>query len=96
MNGKEEDIKSNMTDEEFDVLDELYFLQSFTYLLNEIGMKEDKLKSTLVDLCEKGWVKSYSSPTEQVVFERSNFEESFANYYYLASKAGLMAHNSNF
>lgn len=96
MNGKEEDIKSSMTDDEFDVLDELYFLQSYAYLKIETRISEQKLKAILADLLEKGWVKLYSSPIEQVEFEQSDFDAHFANYYYLASKAGLMAHNSNF
>jgi hypothetical protein len=82
-----------MTNAEFDVLDELYFLQTYEYLTKSLNMSDEKLKSTLKKLVEKGWVKCYRSPTEEIAFESESFETAFCNYYYLASKQGLLAHN---
>ena len=83
-----------MTEIEFEVLDELYFLQSYQYLINTLKMEDDNLKETLSILITKGWVRCYRSPTEEVDFEHSIFEKNYRNYHYLASKAGLLAHNS--
>ena len=83
-----------MTEIEFEVLDELYFLQSYQYLINTLKIGDDILKSTLQELISKGWVRCYSSPSEEVDFELSVFAKEFKNYQYLASKAGLLAHNS--
>ncbi len=82
-----------MTDIEFDVLDELYFIQSYDYLAKTLDLDTAKLKSTIKKLLEKGWVKCYSSPVEEIVFESGQFEQGFWNYYYLASREGLLAHN---
>ena len=82
-----------MTNDEFDVLDELYFLQSYEYLANTLDLSATKLKATLKTLLEKGWVKWYRSPIEEIDFESHQFEQDFWNYYYLASKEGLRAHN---
>jgi len=85
-----------MTEIEFDVLDELYFLQSYRYLINTLNMEDGALKETLFELIEKGWLRCYSSPTEEIQVEKSVFEKKYSDYHYLASKAGLLAHNSNF
>ena len=85
-----------MTETEFDVLDELYFLQSYNYLRTTLNIGDEILKDTLQKLTVKGWVKCYSSPTEELEFDSSTFENNYRNYYYLASKAGLLAHNSIF
>lgn len=85
-----------MTDFEFDVLDELYFLQPYSYLLKTMKMDDLKVKSTLKDLLKKGWVKCYKSPSEELDTDQVDYENCFAEYHYLASKAGLFAHNSNF
>ena len=85
-----------MTNVEFDVLDELYFLLSYKVLVKTLDMNEDVLKSTLGNLLKRGWVKCYISPTEEIEFNIINFKKEYWNYHYLATKAGLMAHNSNF
>ena len=84
-----------MTDIEFDIIDELYFLQPYEYLIRALKLKDGTLKDALYDLVSKGWVRCYSSPTEEVFFEKSSFEKDYWNYHYLASKEGLLAHNSN-
>ena len=85
-----------MTDNEFDLLDELYFLQSYPYLVKTLNMSEDVIHSTLDILLKKGWIKCYISPTEEIDFDISKFEKEYWNYHYLATKAGLLAHNSNY
>ncbi|NJN24718.1 MAG: hypothetical protein HC819_01350 [Cyclobacteriaceae bacterium] len=84
-----------MTNNEFEVLDELYFLQSYTYLAKTLELDDHKLKTTLRQLLEKKWVKCFASPMEELDFEPGKFENDFWNYYYLASKEGLLAHNGN-
>ena len=85
-----------MTNIEFDILDELYFLQSYEYLIRTLRLNDTILKESLQELIEKGWVKCFSSPMEEKIFESSEFEKDYWNYHYLATKAGLLAHNSNF
>ncbi len=85
-----------MTNIEFDILDELYFIQSYDFLVHTLKLNDKLLKKSLRDLIERGWVTCYSSLTEELAFESDEFEKDYWNYHYLATKAGLMAHNSNF
>jgi DNA-binding MarR family transcriptional regulator len=85
-----------MTDEEFDVLDELYFLQSFDDLAKSVNFSTKELKDILRALIKKGWLRFYVNPSDEISFEAKRFEKDYHKYYYLASKEGLLAHNSNF
>lgn len=85
-----------MTTIEFDVLDELYFLQSYEDLIKTLKLPDKAIKEALLELIKKGWLKCYISPTEELPFESAEFERDYRNYHYLATKAGLLAHNSNF
>ena len=85
-----------MTTIEFDVLDELYFLQSYKDLIKILKLPDKAIKEVLQELLKKGWVKCYISPTEELIFQSTEFERDYRNYHYLATKAGLLAHNSNF
>ena len=82
-----------MTDQEFDVLDELYFVISFEALREQVGIEENDLKETLKGLLEKQWVKCLQSVDEEVE-GRPDFEDKYSEYYYLATKKGLFAHNT--
>jgi hypothetical protein len=52
------------------------------------------LKNTLKAMIEKGWVKCFLNQFSEVVSSTEGFEDNFRNYYYLATKEGLLAHNS--
>lgn len=84
-----------MSDLEYDVLDELYFVQSFSGLMETTDLEEKELKPILLKLLNKGWIRCYKTVSEEVPTAEVDFELEFRNYFYLASKAGLLAHNSN-
>ena len=83
----------NMTDLEFDVLDELYFVQPYDYLLSELELEDAELKAALMQLVEKGWVKCFLSMQEEALSHELQMDEKYREYFYLATKEGLMAHN---
>lgn len=83
-----------MTDKEFDTLDELYFTISYESLKSKLSMEDKELKSELLGLMGKGWVKCLHKLTDEEICDLENFEEEYKNYNYLATKAGLLAHNS--
>jgi hypothetical protein len=83
-----------MTDLEFDLLDELYFVKSYPEIRKALEWEDEKILSTLKTLLEKGWIRCYFSPTEEIMNEEIHLEGNFMKYYYLASKDGLFAHNS--
>lgn len=84
-----------MTDLEFDVLDELYFVQSFDYLHKTLNINDLEIKNILKALLSKGWIKCFYQDRDEVVIETElDFENKYAQYAYLATKEGLLAHNS--
>lgn len=82
-----------MTDEEFDVLDELYFVQPFSHLVEELSMNADRLRAVLAALLKKGWIKCFYNMSDEVFERELDFENQFEHYFYLATKQGLLAHN---
>lgn len=83
-----------MTDEEFDLMDELYFVQSYDYLKQELDWEDEKLLVILQKLFEKEWINCFSSPDEEV-FNNPDIPKEGKTYYYLASKKGLLDHNAS-
>lgn len=83
-----------MTDEEFDVLDEMYFVQSFEELVKLTGKHTAELIPILDCLYQRGWIKVLRTMEEEVSPEQVDLKNKAGSYFYLASKAGLKAHNS--
>lgn len=83
-----------MSDLEFDVLDELYFVQSYSWLIDATGFEDELLKKVLKKLVSKKWIKCLSSMTEDIPYDDLDFDKDFRNIYYLATKSGLLAHNT--
>lgn len=82
-----------MTDLEYDVLDELYFVIPFSQLQHTLELEEGELKNVLQTLLRKEWVKCYSSQTNELSADETDFATQFKKYFYLATKAGLLAHH---
>ncbi|MBU2913882.1 MULTISPECIES: hypothetical protein [Reichenbachiella] len=83
-----------MSDHEYDVLDELYFLVSFQELKTSVGMEEDELLSVLTKLQKKDWIKCFEEPDVELESKDVDLEINFRKYHYLATKTGLKAHTS--
>lgn len=82
-----------MSDEEFDLLDELYFVQPFEYLQSSLGWEEGLILKTLDSLYQKGMIKCLTEP-DQERFDAVNIFQEGINLFFLATKKGLMAHNT--
>lgn len=82
-----------MTNDEFDLLDELYFLQSYQYLKSSLEWEDHKLLENLAQLLEKGWIRCYVAP-ENEIFDALPLTDKGKTYYYLATKEGLLNHNT--
>lgn len=83
-----------MTDLEFQVLDELYFVKQFEVLQSETALAEPALRNALQQLLEKEYIKCLKSPAEEVFADELNFAQDYRQYFYLATKKGLLAHNT--
>lgn len=82
-----------MNDNEFDLLDELYFVQPFSYLSKILGWDDQKILVTLQSLHSKGYIKCLFAPDDEV-FGEVDFEGEGKDLFYLATKKGLMDHNA--
>ncbi|HSF53025.1 MAG TPA: hypothetical protein VLA71_04710 [Algoriphagus sp.] len=82
-----------MSDAEFDLLDELYFVQPYNYVKESLGWEDQVLLETLDALYQEGMIKCLSSPDEERFDEVDIYSEG-KNLYFLATKKGLMAHNA--
>jgi hypothetical protein len=82
-----------MSDEEFDLLDELYFVQPYAILQEALGWPDLQLLNTLTLLKDKGWIKCFVAP-DQECFEDIDLHELGKVLLYLATKKGLMAHTT--
>ena len=82
-----------MTEKEFELIDELYFLISFEQLQGLLDWEERELAALLEDIFKKGWLRCYNHAGEQLSDELIDIPSSYMKYNYLATKAGLKAHN---
>ena len=82
-----------MSENEFDVIDQLYFVTSFEDLLELTGLKESVLLDTLADLISKSWVKCLVDPDNEISVTTEELKINYGKYQYLATKQGMLAHN---
>ena len=83
-----------MTDLEYEIMDELYFVISFNDLQQKLSLEEMQLKLSLGNLLDLGYVKCFTNVSDEIPNEEIDFENNYRIYHYLASKEGLFAHNS--
>lgn len=82
-----------MNDLEFEVLDQLYFITPFAELLGQCGLEKDILLKVLQELMAKKWIKVFEGHIEILETQSNHIHEKFESLSFLASKAGLLAHN---
>ena len=84
-----------MTDQEFDILDELYFVTSYAELQEKTGLPHAELREGLRGLISMNYAKCLYPDQDTVVpFDPEHFAVEGENYFFLATKAGLLTHNS--
>ncbi|MDX5438015.1 MAG: hypothetical protein LPK03_12510 [Pontibacter sp.] len=84
-----------MSDNEFDILDELYFVTSYPDLKRTLSLTDQELCAALQSLIQQGYVRiHYPDQDTEHTYDAQTFGQQCQQYYYLASKAGLIVHNS--
>lgn len=83
-----------MTDLEFDLIDNLYFVQRFDTLCKTMEMEEEELKKILFQMVQKEWVKVMDMQTDEEILNAEVWTKNCSGYFYLATKKGLFAHNT--
>ena len=82
-----------MSEVEYDIMDQLYFITSFGDVKDLSGVDEPVITVVLWRFISNGWVKCFDGPEKEVELTEDDFKTNFAKYHYLASKQGLLAHN---
>lgn len=83
-----------MTDDEFDFLDEVYFVTPYPEIQSSLGWEEARMISCIGQLVQKGWLRCYTGADTELLPEQVNALD-YKAYSYLASKQGLLAHNGH-
>lgn len=82
-----------MTDLEFDLMDELYFVQPYKQLQQMLGWDDLLLLKVLESLHLKEYIKCLQTPDYER-FDKIFWQQEGKKLFYLATKKGLMAHNT--
>ncbi|MBF8965180.1 hypothetical protein I0P70_18170 [Pontibacter sp. FD36] len=84
-----------MTENEFAIMDELYFVTSYADLKSTSALTDEELCAALRDLISKDYIRIlYPDPDTEHAYDESKFGKHCQEYFYLATKAGLVVHNS--
>lgn len=84
-----------MTELEFDILDEIYFVTGYQEVREQLMVEEEALQQGFRNLLQQGYVQQlYFDESVQDYVKRNNPDlDEIAKYHYLATKEGLLAHN---
>jgi hypothetical protein len=84
-----------MSDIEFDILDELYFVVSYADLRGTLSLTDQELCEALQSLIRQGYVRIlYPDQDTEHEYNENTFGHHCKDYFFLATKAGLVVHNS--
>ena len=83
-----------MSDAEFDILDQLYFVTKLNQIQEEIDIRYEELIQVLGQLHQKGWIKILETVDDEVSSTKIDLTNHAGEYFFLATKEGLLAHNS--
>lgn len=82
-----------MTDFEFDLLDELYFIKSIQELNSLFKDQTIDISAELWTMIEKGWVKVMDRADNELQVTKDEYVTNCQSLLFNISKKGLMAHN---
>lgn len=85
-----------LSDIEYDILNAIYFVEPFQNILDECKAPEKIVADVLKQLIAKKYVSPMQFDEAKQEFVRTYFYDSddMRAYHYLATKEGLMIHNS--
>ena len=70
-----------MTDLEFDVLDELYFVTPYKDLVSNLDLSEKEVLQTLKQLNEKKWVKCFINESDELLPDEVDLENNIVEVW---------------
>lgn len=89
-------MKATLTDIEYDILNAIYFVEPFENILAECRQPVGVVTDVLRQLIDKKYVVAmrFDDATQEYVRSFIYDADNMNAYSYLATKEGLMAHNS--
>lgn len=89
-------MNTQLNDVEYDILNAIYFVESFDHILEECKEKPAVVADVLKQLIHKKYVVPMKWDDEKTEYVRSFIYDTddMRAYFYLATKEGLLAHNS--
>lgn len=83
-----------MNDQEIDLMDELYFVQSYKEVKDALGWEDESLQNQLLGLHEKEFIKILINHDEDYPHKIESIKSvPWNELYFLATKKGLLEHN---
>ena len=82
-----------MNDQEIDLLDELYFVQSYEEVKSALDWTDDIIQKHLFLLEQKEYIKILINHDEEYAGSKDVNKIPWKELYFLATKKGLLEHN---
>ncbi|WP_296620825.1 hypothetical protein [Marivirga sp.] len=82
-----------MNEQEIDLLDELYFVQSFKDVKSALDWKDEDVQKHLYSLNQKEYIKMLINHDEEYDGNKELNSIPWNDLYFLATKKGLLEHN---
>lgn len=86
-----------LNDLQFQILDSLYFVESFAHVLDEAGAPRPVVIDELRTMIDRGWIQVMQFEPERGDYVRTAIFDTdhMQTYHYLATKEGLLKHNGH-
>lgn len=83
-----------MSPEQYAILDQLYFVESYSVLVQEVKLPESIILRELMDLIQKQYVQvmRFDEKLQEYVPTPFLERDSLSNCYFVATKEGLLKH----
>lgn len=82
-----------MNEQEIDLLDELYFVQSYSEVKGALDWEDPQLQKHLFSLNQKEYIKILINHDEEYIGSNDLSSIPWNDLYFLATKKGLLEHN---
>lgn len=88
-------MNDELNDVQFQILDSVYFVESFQNILEESGEPVPVVVDELRTMIDRGWLQVMTFDEGKGDFVRTAIFDTdhLENYHFLATKAGLLKHN---
>ncbi|MEZ4773413.1 MAG: hypothetical protein R3D00_09530 [Bacteroidia bacterium] len=90
-------MNDELNDVQFQILDSVYFVESFQNILEESGEQVPVVVDELRTMIDRGWLQVMEFDEAKGDFTRTSIFDTdhLENYHFLATKAGLLKHNGH-